>query len=196
MQTYSVNGKYEIEADSRLSLLEQIIKKEKISIKEVKEGTLGKFIVLSQRDLRWAEDYLGKSTTKIKTAGCVVTDLSMLSYWYGDFKTPDWIAKNLTFVSVKGHSQPDLLLWQSIDGKLPFKFVWRHYSLDEKKLKNILHSPDGSAILQVNNGKHWGVLIGYDMRRGFKIADPYYKDTCYVLERYPNITGFSEFTRA
>jgi hypothetical protein len=48
--------------------------------------------------------------------------------------------------------------------------------------------------LQVN-GNHWVVLIGYSKMFGYKVADPFYGDTTYLISRNYKITGFIEVTK-
>lgn len=146
-------------------------------------------VILSQRNKGWGELFIGKSPLKIKDYGCALTSLSMLSDWYGDYKDPAWIAENLTF------TKEGLIIWQSMNGKLPMNFVYRYYKRDDAKIKAILASKNGAVLLQVNYGKHWVVLVGYSRLQGFKIADPFYGDVVYLNKRYPNITGFLELTK-
>ncbi|MFA6790408.1 MAG: C39 family peptidase [Parcubacteria group bacterium] len=185
---YKVND-YVIEADNRLELLEKIIAKEKIKIEEVKEEN-GKFIFLSQQDPRWAKEKIGKSHSTIGGYGCTITSISMLSSWYGKYKSPYWMATNLDF------TDRGLVLWNSMNKlDLNMRFVWRYSGNNEAKIKEILFSKDNSVIAEVNYGKHWVVIIGYSNRKGFLIADPFYGDKVYLKDRYLNITGFAEFTR-
>ena len=146
--------------------------------------------ILSQRDSKWAFVNIGKSKLIIGGFGCLITSLSMLSSWYGKFLDPAYLAKHLKF------TDEGLLLWKSItDSELPFQFVYRYYSKNDVKIKEILYSKDGACVLQVNNGKHWVALVGYSIIYGYRIADPYYGDIIYLKKRYPNITGYAEVTR-
>lgn len=146
--------------------------------------------ILNQRNIAWGNDFIGKSKAKIKDYGCTITCLAMLSDWFGKFRDPEWMANNLQF-NEKGQ-----LLWNSItESELNFKFVWRFYARDDKKIQKILFSKDGAVLLQVNNESHWVVAVGYSRIYGYRIADPYYGDIIYLNKRYPNITGFAEVTR-
>lgn len=185
---YTINGKYELESENRLELLEKIIDKEKISIEEKKEE--GKFVFLSQRDKRWASQKIGQSPLSVGDYGCTITTLSMFSSWYGKFHNPEWMAKHLSFTG------SGLLIWNSItESELPMRFVYRYYTRDDNKIQEILKSKDGVCLLQVNNGKHWVALIGYSKLHGYKVADPYYGDSIWLKSRYQNITGFTELVR-
>lgn len=145
-------------------------------------------ILLNQRD--YPMTTLGNSTVTIARGGCLITDLSMFSHWYGKYRSPDWMAKNLRF------TEQGYLYWKSIDdADLPFNFEYRYYKRDDKKIKDILYSEDNACVLQVNNGLHWVALVGYSKIYGYRIADPYYGDIVYLKKRYPNITGFAEVSR-
>jgi hypothetical protein len=146
--------------------------------------------LLSQRDNKWVNNRIGESPITVGGFGCLITSLSMFSDWYGKYRDPAWMAKNLKF------TKDGLFLWPSMnDSELPFKFVYRYYKRDDKKIKEILNSKDNACVLQVNNGKHWVALVGYSRIYGYKIADPFYGDIIYINKHYPNITGFAEITR-
>lgn len=188
---YFIKSKYFLEAENRQELLEKIIKKEKISIKEVKEK-VRKFMFLSQGDERWRKEYLGKSGEKIGKSGCLITSISMFSYWFGTFRDPEWMAKNLKFLK-NGY-----LLWNSINelDELPFRFVWRSDGYNYYKIKEILESKDGFCLVQLNNGAHWACVIGrYIKGRGFKIADPRDGKPCYAKDRGYIVTGHAELCK-
>jgi len=153
-------------------------------------STAGSFINLKQGDKEWEDVTIGKTAIKLKDQGCTITCLAMLSYWYGDYKKPSWIAKNLDYTAT------GLVYWKSMNGKLPMNFVYRYYTRDDSKIKSILYSRDNACILEVNNHSHWVVLVGYSRLYGYKIADPIDGTTKYLSKYYKNISGFTEVTRA
>lgn len=141
--------------------------------------------ILSQRDPAWGGKTIGKSSSLIKDYGCTITGISMLSDWYGCFKDPGWMAKNLSFLR-------DLVIWQSIEKVLCFKFVWRYYKLNEEKLLEALKGKDTSALIQVKQ-VHWVVGIRKVPGLGYWCADPYTGTKRFYK---PNqISGFTVFTR-
>jgi len=142
-------------------------------------------IILSQKDPRWGGKTIGKSNSTIARFGCTITSLSMLSDWYGCFKDPAWMAKNLQFLT-------DLIIWQSIEKVLCFKFVWRYYKLNEEKLLEALKGKDTSALIQVNNN-HWVVGIKKVPLMGYWTADPYSGTRRFYKTN--QISGFTTFTR-
>jgi len=144
---------------------------------------------LSQKNPAWGYQKIGDSNATIASYGCLITSLSMLSDWYGKYKNPSWMAKNLKF------TKDGLLYWNSItSSELPMKFVYRYYSRDDKKIKEILYSKDNACILRVvlNHYQHWVVLLGYSRLYGYKIADPIDGKVKYL--KYP-ITGFAEVAK-
>ena len=123
-------------------------------------------IIISQRDPRWGFKPIGKTRVLIKDKGCLITDLSMLSDWYGTYKDPSWMSKYLSF------TDQALLLWNSItSSQLPLKFVWRFYNYDEKRIINALNGKTTSCVLQVH-GNHWVVGIKKVLNY-YWVADPW-----------------------
>lgn len=146
-------------------------------------------IKLSQRDPKWRYKKIGQSNLTIGNYGCLITDISMFSDWYGKYRDPAWMSKNLQF------TQGGLLIWKSIDSsKLPMKFVYRYYTKNDAKIREILASRDGVCLLQVNSN-HWVALVGYSRLYGYRVADPFYGDVIYLNKRGYRITGFAELTR-
>lgn len=149
-------------------------------------------IKLHQGDKRWSKTLLGNSKETISKSGCLITCLSMLSDWYGNYRDPKWMARNLSFTN------GGLLLWLSItSSKLPMSFVYRYYKQDDRKIREILASKDNACILQVPFGgyTHWVVLIGYSKVKGYKIADPWDGKIKWLNNSYKKIIGFAEITR-
>lgn len=179
---------YELESDS---ILQDILLRENISYSEIAEES-SSFMLLSQKDKRWANVTLGNSSSNLYNFGCTMTSLAMHSGWMGRFVRPDFMAKNFSFTN------DGKILWQSINkADVPFNFVWRYYQKDDKKMKEILYSDNRAAIVEVYLGKsrHWVALIGYDAVNGFKIADPWYNDYVYLKKRYGTYIGFAEIEK-
>lgn len=150
--------------------------------------------ILKQSDPRWSLEKIGESNTTIGKDGCLITCLSMLSDWYGQYESPAWLARSLDFT-------PDgKLLWKSI--RPPMRFVYRYYRRYDHKIKEILLSQDNAVVLQVpfkglfTTTPHWVVLIGFSRYLGYKIADPYDGKIKWLSKSYKDITGFGEVTRA
>lgn len=144
--------------------------------------------ILCQKNPEWSNAKIGKTNLTIREKGCLIVSLSMLSSWYGQYLSPSYLAKNLKF------TDSGLLIWKSIDGVMPMKFIYRYYHSDDKKIKEILFSKDNACVLQVN-GNHWVVLVGYSKMFGYKIADPIDGKVKYLSSTNYDITGFSELTR-
>lgn len=141
--------------------------------------------LLGQRDGDWADVKIGKSNSSLYYYGCTITCISMLSSWYGCFKDPAWLAKNLRF-------QNDLILWQSIGEKLCFKWVWRQYGRNEEKIDASLAGKTTSCVLQIN-GNHWVVAVGKE-GNNYRIADPWTRT--YRTIPKSQITGSAHFDKA
>jgi len=140
-------------------------------------------IRLSQKDPRWGGKTIGKSNSLIKDYGCTITSISMLSDYYKCYQNPGWMAKNLRFLN-------DLVLWQSVDEKLCFKFVWRFYNHNKELIKEALASPKKSCLLQVYN-RHWVVAVR-KVPFGYIVADPWIGGNKFYTDSA--ISGGSIFT--
>jgi hypothetical protein len=150
------------------------------------------YINQSQRDKKWAAVKMGKSNSTIGDYGCLITDLSGLSAWYGKHLRPDELAKKLSF------TENGLLLWNSIDAVLPFKFVYRYYQRDDAIIKKALFSKNDAVILEVQWGKskHWVTAVGWSLIRGYRVADPWIGEYIDLKKsQFPTITGFAVVTR-
>ncbi|MHC1728055.1 MAG: hypothetical protein AB9866_18975 [Syntrophobacteraceae bacterium] len=140
---------------------------------------------LSQRDSRWAKETIGTSKIVIGRYGCTITCISMLSDYFKRYLTPLWMAKNLKFT-------PDgLLLWQSINGKLPFNFVNRFYGRQSATIKECIADPDKACILQIN-GFHWVVAVKV-IPSGYRVIDPWTGNLTSITAT--QVTGGATFQR-
>ena len=147
----------------------------------------------SQRDPKWAKVTMGQSNSTIGQYGCLITDISSLSSWYGKYSDPEWLAKNLKF------TQGGLLFWNSItESVLPMKFVYRYYKRDDGIIKKALFSSNDCVILEVQWGgsKHWVTAINWSPIKGYRVADPWSGTYMYLNKsQFPTITGFAILTR-
>jgi len=199
MNTYKITTpreEYELEAKDKKKLRKLILEKEGINFDKVSDedsasSTLGKWIFLEQDDEEWAKVTIGETKYELEDFGCTITCISMLTYWYGQYLTPAELAKKLTFNS------EGAIIWSSINGVCPFKFVYRYYTRDLAKIKEILASEDDACIARVSLGKgyHWLAIIGYDSKNGLIAADPLDGSQCFIEQKYGTINGFAQFTR-
>lgn len=141
---------------------------------------------LSQLDPRWKNEFIAESASTIGRYGCTITCLSMLSDYFGFFKDPKWIAKNLSF-------QVDKVIWKSVDEKLCFNFVKRYRERDMEAFKKAMVSYKTACLLEVNNN-HWVVGIrksAYFWSKWWLVVDPLTGNKNWYHEN--NITGGSTF---
>lgn len=187
--------KYFLDEDNVNELRKAILKKEKIQYVEY-EQPKARFIFLEQDDPRWGKVRIGNTPYELEDYGCLIANLSMLSYWYGKYFSPDQIAKKASFTSDGSY------IWKSGDSFLPFKFVYRYYARDIEKIKSILFSEDNACVVRVfwdkyKKSYHWLTVIGYDQKSGKLIgADPINGQRVYIEDRYGTINGFAEVARA
>jgi hypothetical protein len=142
-------------------------------------------LLVGQRDPRWGFKPIAKSKSLIKDYGCTISCISMLSDWYSCYHDPWWMSQNLSFAV-------DKILWQSISEKLCFKWKWRQYGFDEKKITDSLAGKTTSCILQVHSN-HWVVGIMRVFNK-YYVADPWTKTRRWIDKS--EISGSSHFDRA
>lgn len=141
---------------------------------------------LSQRDPIRAKVKIGKSILRIGDWGCTLTGVSMLSSFYGVYKSPEELAKIPWLFDASGR-----IIWGAIEkafqGKIKFQF--RYYTRNDKEIrKSIQGSPKTTALLQVNYGKHWVVAVAVE-GKDYWIVDPIDGKKKLLSKAYPNITG-------
>lgn len=151
-------------------------------------------IYLRQNDPAWAKARLGMSNCTMEDFGCTTACVSMVSDYFGNFKSPADLASRLKLYTNQG-----LLNWDKLnDIFLKFDWVWRQHGLNRVRIDESLKDPDKAVIFQVNNGKHWVValrksLLGFG--KDYVCLDPLTGKKINVLAKYGNITGSSHFQR-
>ena len=146
-------------------------------------------IKLSQRDPQWATVKLGKSSLTVGRYGCTTTCISMLTSYFGCYRTPPDIAKILQKYTPDG-----LVLWSTLDVPC-MKFVGRIYTRMDSEIDASLKDPDKAVILNVANGSHWVVAIKrVPLTSTYLIADPW-DGRVKLSTAYRNITGSAHYIR-
>lgn len=149
--------------------------------------------ILSQRDPQWAAEKLGASTLTIGRWGCTTTSISMISDYFGCYKSPLEIAKN-----VHNYTADGLVLWKNITFD-KMEFVRRAYGTTVSlfpEIKAALKDDDQAVLLQVDNGAHW--VVAYSTKwfsADLAVADPWFGKIVPVLKTYKNITGAAFYKR-
>jgi len=148
-------------------------------------------IYLSQRDPRWSQVKLGKSSLTVGRYGCTTTCISMLSDYFKCLAFPDAIAKVVTNYTADG-----LIIWEALKfSQMQFEKRIKGRPMDAD-IKAALKDPNRAIILQVDNGQHWVVglsknLFGSD----YTVLDPWTGKKCNAEGVYHNITGAAIFKR-
>lgn len=146
---------------------------------------------LSQRDSLWASHKMGESDLTLGRWGCTTTAISMLSDYFGCFKTPLQLACN-----VNNYTKDGLVIWSNLNFDR-MTFSWREYGCNHAHIKAALSNPDTAVILQVNDGAHW--VVAYSTRfignNDYWIIDPWDGKKKKLLSIYRNITGAAYFRR-
>lgn len=146
-------------------------------------------VKLSQRDSRWASHRMLPSTLTIGRYGCTTTCISMLSDWYGHFRTPNIMASMHI-----PYTQDGLIIWGGM--KLQgFNFQKRLKTTDHKAIQESLKGKDTSVILEVDHC-HWVVALSrVPFTNTYRIADPW-DGKVKLSTAYKKVTGSAHFTRS
>ena len=109
---------------------------------------------LKQGDIRWGSTIIGNSGHTLASAGCNITDCSMITDFFGDWKDPKWMADNLEF------TPGGLLIWSSLRAKtnihLEEAFVGNYR---EDKILEGINDPNKASILEIHNGWHFVLAV-------------------------------------
>ncbi len=129
----------------------------------------------SQRDSRWANDYIGNSSYTVFHAGCLVTSVSMMHKYYGYSVEPDDIADHDAYFSFGDMRIP----WPAPSGRSYALLFWgSNYAngYKEDKIDNELDNgnPVIVGVHAANSaGTHFIVLFDKD-DGDYIMHDPYY----------------------
>jgi len=124
-------------------------------------------IYLSQKDPRWIATCLGNTNLPIGKIGCTITDLSMLSNYFDQFKTPKELAQQLKFTS------EGLVIWSSLPEVLNFRLEKRLFALNNFEIDNSLKDPNRAVILNIAFGTHWVTALRKSyISRSYVCLDP------------------------
>lgn len=123
--------------------------------------------LLSQRDPEWKNNKIGQSNVTIGDYGCTITAISMASEYFGHFRKPSWMAKNLKF------TKDGRILWHSIGQVLPFKFDYRYYACYSKVIDAALRNPNQVVLLEIRKA-HWVLALRKSfLSNNYIAADPW-----------------------
>ena len=133
---------------------------------------------------------MGSSKLTLGKLGCTTTCISMLSDYFGCYRSPEELAHN-----ANNYTKSGLVIWQNIIFN-KMSIGWREYKRDDKKIQEYLKDPNKAVILQVDNGAHWVVALRKTLfGNSYIVADPWDGTKCDVIKKYHNITGAAYFHR-
>lgn len=142
---------------------------------------------LSQRDPKWGEITIGKSTSKIKDFGCTLVCLSMLAG-----TTPDVVNAFLT--AVDGFLV-DRIIWSKLNETklgLTFPDMGRQYVYNDVAVREAIEK-NGGCLVEVDydgvvatpSDRHWVLYIG-----NHNLIDPW-TGTIRPTSSYPLVKGYA-----
>jgi hypothetical protein len=125
---------------------------------------------------------LGNTPFTVGRYGCLITDLSMISDYFHDYKSPKYFAKY-------GRFQPDgQFIWTSLPEISKLVLVDRSNGRNDEMIMKGLKDPKLTAILQVNKN-HFVLALGKSLLGGYNIADPWTGKKSTTRYYGNNITG-------
>lgn len=144
---------------------------------------------LSQRNPNWASVKMAPSQLTLGRYGCTSTCISMLSDYFGCFKSPS----EMIWSKVIKYTIDGLILWNSLF--MPcFKFEKRLYGFHKAEIDKSLADPNKAVILEVANRSHWVVALRKNFwGNDYWICDPWDGKKKLCLKTYRNITGSAHF---
>lgn len=143
--------------------------------------------ILCQRDPMWASLKLGVSNLTCARFGCTTTSISMLSDYFGCYKSPGELASNKNYYTRDG-----LILWSATSFAC-FRHAKRLYGYNATEIDISLKDPNKAVILEIWNKSHWVVAIKRDLFGNYVIADPW--DGKKKTIKAKDITGSSHFIK-
>lgn len=126
--------------------------------------------ILSQRNPLWSLIKLGKSKETVGKVGCVTTDISMGTSYFGNYFDPGQLASKMLEYTIDG-----LILWQSVRN-IGLRFIWRGYpsNFEQAEIDEALKNPKRICLLNVDGGKHWVLGINrIPFSTKYLVADPW-----------------------
>jgi len=100
-------------------------------------------------------------------------------WFYGDNKTPDWMADQLKYLD-------GMVIWSSMP---KMKLVARIRYRDDNAIREALANPNECCLVEVNHS-HWLFVIGrYIPWLGYRVVDPWNGQIVYTNKYQNNITG-------
>jgi len=132
---------------------------------------------------------MGASKLTLGRWGCTTTGISMLSDYFGDYKSPEELASN-----AHNYTRDGLVLWWNLKFD-KMKFVKRSRSYNEAEVHAALKDPDQGVLLAVNDDAHWVVAYSTRMFSGkLAVADPW-TGKIEKASKFYNISGAAFFSR-
>lgn len=107
---------------------------------------------LSQKDLRWVDDPIGRSAATVGDYGCTITAICIIANMLAGHEvlTPDVAAQAFRY-NLKGE-----IIWKDSDfDKFGIRFVKRGYGYNKAAIEDAVISKNKMVILEVNHRAHW-----------------------------------------
>lgn len=148
-------------------------------------------LYLRQNDPKWASKPIGKTNISVGRMGCTLTSLSMLSSYYGCYKSPAELAA-IPWLFTRDAK----IIWANLSKVFAGKIKWqiRRYGMNRQAITaSFAGGPKTSVMCEVANKSHWVVIVGV-YGNDYWCVDPIDGKRKLLLKTYGNITGSSHLT--
>ena len=138
--------------------------------------------LINQRDQKWSSVKLGLSKVTVGSDGCLISDCCMAASYWGVHLTPDLVAQHTESFDKNGE-----YLWNYPN--FPFVLEKEITGRNDTEIMKSLKDPNRAVVLQCDFGEHFVLGMSKNLFGSYKVADPWFGDTCDVVSRWKNITG-------
>jgi len=155
-----------------------------------------RWTLYKQCDSKWANDKLGTGSLTICQAGCAMSSYAMALNTLNETLSGTVInpgTLNTWLIKNGGYVDGNLLVWASADrlGKMKFNHYYTGYkSLSPSDLQSHVEKGD-PVVVNVRDGSHWVLVIGYQNSTQFYVNDPGFSNTYYMYSDMGNFVVYS-----
>ncbi|MBD3244771.1 MAG: hypothetical protein GF335_02145 [Candidatus Moranbacteria bacterium] len=152
--------------------------------KKPTEGLASTSWYFSQRDSRWAGDYIGMSRTRMDQYGCAVTSVSMVLRYHGVNIDPGVLARQPIFYY-------DLIVWPSYWQGVKRVSSSGHGNIDWDLIDEELKNNNPVIVFIGAKGKgagHYVVIHTKNKNGAYVVHDPYWGPNVYLTSTRQNIS--------
>lgn len=157
--------------------------------------------IVNQRDERWANLKLGKTSLTVGRYGCTISSICAGLGYFGFDISPKVLAAQDSYTDKNYKDGEGLILWNKVILPGGFRMRSRIHGRNDDAIIASLKNPNEFVILEVDNS-HWVLALStfgvnkLPLVNDYRMMDPWYGDNVWRTgARYKRITGSAHFTR-